>query len=78
MTRCPGRRVGANRLTTGGPRALTCWHGEFHAFPELGYVAAGSAIAKASGAAQGGTLIALESGRSTLAFPSTPDIENVR
>jgi hypothetical protein len=40
------------------------------AFAELGYVAAGSAIAKASGASQSiGTLIALKSGRSGRGCP---------
>src|ERR1700760_1457404 len=29
ITRSRGRRVRANRLTTDGPRALTCWHGVF-------------------------------------------------
>jgi hypothetical protein len=32
ITRCPGKQVSANRLPTDGPRALTCWHGEFHGF----------------------------------------------
>jgi hypothetical protein len=61
MTRRPGRRVSANRLTSGGPPARHAGMVNSSAFPELGYVAAGSALAKTSGASQGlGTLIALK------------------
>jgi hypothetical protein len=54
------------RLTSGSPPALHAGMVNSTAFPELGYVAAGTAPAKTSGASQGlGTLIALKSGRST-------------
>jgi hypothetical protein len=94
MTRSLTDGLVPNRPAADSPPALTCWHGGFHALPELGYVAAGSAIAKAvvllrvwhsdcslATQVEAGMLrmvIAAKVSRQYLAFPSVSDIEDCR
>jgi hypothetical protein len=62
MSRSPGRQVSANRLSSDGPPALTCWQGEFHGFPGTRLCGFRLSHCEGEGCLQGiGNLIAVKS-----------------